>query len=164
MEREQMPEHICQHSEQVARLALALARELNASGQRLDLALLEAGALLHDIRKLLTIEQGGNHARLGARWAEESGYGEIAPMIERHVELGPWQPEGVVTEVELVNYADKRVRHTEVVSLQERFVDLLDRYGKSDGARTRIRQHWETVRKLETKIFDLLEFGPDQIS
>ena len=163
MQREQMPEHIRAHSEQVARLALWLAQELEAVGQGVDRALLEAGALLHDIRKIQTIQEGGDHARLGGQWAVEVGYEELAPLIERHVNLGDWDPEGPITEIELVNYADKRVCHTEVVSLGERFEDLLERYGKTEGARQRIRAHWETVQALETKIFSRLHVAPDKL-
>ena len=163
LEREQVPEHICRHSEQVARVTLSLARALNGGGHCLDMALLEAGALLHDIRKFHTVTEGGNHAKLGARWALEHGYGEVAPLIERHVALGLWDPRGPVTEAELVNYADKRVRHTELVSLDERFEDLLQRYGTSEKARKRIGEHWATVRELEAKIFKQLEFGPEAI-
>ena len=38
----------------------------------------------------------------------------------------------------IVNYADKRVMHEEVVSLSRRFLDLMDRYGSDEKRRERI--------------------------
>jgi len=51
--RYQMLPHIVQHSELVTEVALLIARKLNSCGQQLDLALVEAGALLHDITKTM---------------------------------------------------------------------------------------------------------------
>jgi hypothetical protein len=39
-----------------------------------------------------------------------------------------------VSEEEIVNCADKQVRHDQIVSLRERFVDLRARYGKGPEA------------------------------
>ncbi len=159
-----VPAHIQDHSVEVARIALRLARALNGkSPGMVDPALVEAGALLHDIEKMNSIESGGDHCAMGAETLTGLGLAELAPLVGRHVNLGPWDPDGPVTEVELVNYADKRVRHTEHVGLDERFHDLLERYGKSEKARERIREHWETVRALERKIFGFLDFPPEAI-
>lgn len=53
--RYRMLPHIVQHSKLVAKVALLIARKLNSHGQNLDLALVEAGALLHDITKTMSI-------------------------------------------------------------------------------------------------------------
>jgi uncharacterized protein len=150
---EGVPGHICAHSERVAEVALRLARPLmGVAGETLDIKLVEAGALLHDISKFFTIQNGGNHCTIGGARARELGLCAIVPIIERHVDLGEWDPQGPVTEVELINYADKRVCHTEVVTLAERFDDLLHRYGKTQKARTRITGNWDVIKKLEEKI------------
>ena len=54
----------------------------------------------------------------------------------------------------LVAYADKRVRHSEVVTLQERFDDLLERYGVSPEHVARISGYLEHTRAVERAIFE----------
>lgn len=163
MEEEGMPSHIRGHSEQVARVALAIGKALNGAGETVNLGLIEAGALLHDIRKIHSINDGGNHARQGADFVSSLGYTELAPLVLRHVNLGEWDPKGRVDEAEIINYADKRVRHEEIVSLQERFVDLLERYGVCEGSRARILRLREEMEMLEAKLFANLPFGPEEI-
>ena len=46
-----MLENIIAHSLKVARVALFLSMELNKKGQRVDLGLVEAASLLHDLTK-----------------------------------------------------------------------------------------------------------------
>lgn len=172
LEQEKVPAHIVAHSELVARVAAAVGALLLEKGQPLDPGLLLAGALLHDISKMRTIENGGNHALLGGERVAELGYPELSPLVARHVDLGEWDRHGPVTEAELVNYADKRVKHSEVVPLRERFDDLLTRYGKTDFARERISAHRETLLLVEEKIVAILgddshkllfEEGPDPL-
>ncbi|TAL18106.1 HDIG domain-containing protein [bacterium] len=164
MAEEGMPPHIRAHSEQVAKVALAIGKALQSAGETVDLALIEAGALLHDIRKIHSINDGGNHARQGADFVTSIGFTELAPLVLRHVNLGEWDPKGRVDEAEIINYADKRVRHEEIVSLEERFVDLLERYGVCEGSRTRILRLREEMEMLEAKIFANLPFNPEAIA
>ncbi len=141
-----------------------LGEALVKVGIPLDLPLLRAGALLHDIAKAETLKNGGNHAALGAAWLEDLGYPAVAAIIAQHVCLqrDPATLE-VPGEIELVNYADKRVRHTEIVSLAERFADLRRRYGRTPEAGRRISANEKRSRILEEKIFQPLKFQPEDI-
>ncbi|HSR11027.1 MAG TPA: HDIG domain-containing protein, partial [Thermodesulfobacteriota bacterium] len=49
LKRFDVPANVVEHSRMVCRVATRLATELNSCGERLDLAKVEAGALLHDI-------------------------------------------------------------------------------------------------------------------
>lgn len=160
-----VPEHIRRHSEEVARVALGLADALcRYAGESLDPVLVGAGGLLHDIAKADCLQTRKDHALEGGRVLRELGHDDIASLVERHVELGRWSIEGGVTEAELLNYADKRVRHEEVVSLAERFEDLIARYGRAnEQAEARIRQNWQVMVSLEKKIFRRLPFGPEDL-
>ena len=131
-----VPEHIRRHSGQVARVARQVSAALRVRGERIDAGLIEAAALLHDIAKAPCLESRLDHAAEGGRVLRELGLAGVAAVVERHVHLGPWDPRGPVTEAEVVNYADKRVLYEGVVSLEERFRDLILRYGKG---RRRIR-------------------------
>lgn len=160
-----MPEHIRRHSGLVARVARRIAAGLwEHAGEPVDTALVEAAAILHDIAKAPCLESRRDHATEGGRILRESGFAAVAVIVERHVILGAWDPEGKVTEIEIVNYADKRVRYEEIVSLDERFADLLVRYGGGRAEiEARIRNNWAVMGAVEAKIFGRLPFGPGDL-
>jgi hypothetical protein len=62
-----------------------------------------------------------------------------------------------------VNYADKRVRHTSVVSLEERFQDLALRYGLSSASLERLQKLKDDMYRLETRIFRRLSIEPGDL-
>ncbi|MDF1553763.1 MAG: HD domain-containing protein [Deferrisomatales bacterium] len=160
-----VPPHICRHSEQVERVAGLLGRAVVEAGvAALDLTVLRAAALLHDIAKMPCIENHRDHALEGARALSGLGLREIAELVGRHVRLGPWDPSGPVTGAELLNYSDKRVQHETIVGLQERFEDLLVRYGRGNAeVERRIREDWGIITRVEEKIFARLPFGPEEV-
>ena len=150
--------HIIAHIKQVTKIAVFLGRELEKQGIRLNIPLIEAGALLHDIAKTYSIEHPGvDHAAKGAEWVRDLGYPEVAKIVAAHVEL----PEPIdLNEMAIVNYADKRVKHDQVVSLEERFEDLLVRYGKTEARRSFIKRLYARTKEVEEMIFKHLPFSP----
>jgi len=150
--------HIIAHIKQVTKVALFLGRELEKQGIRLNISLIEAGALLHDIAKTYSIEHPGvDHAAKGAEWVRKLGYPAVAEIVASHVEL----PEPIaLDERAIVNYADKRVKHDQIVSLEERFEDLLARYGKTEARRRFIKRLYERTKEVERMIFKHLPFSP----
>jgi putative nucleotidyltransferase with HDIG domain len=160
----QVPAHIRSHSAQVARVARRVAEALREAGEPIDVALVEAAALLHDIAKAPCLESRLDHAAEGGRVLRELGLPAVAAAVERHVYLGEWDPAGPVTAAELVNYADKRVLYVGVVSLAERFADLLVRYSRGQvDLEGRIRSNWATMEAVERKIFARLPFPPADV-
>jgi putative nucleotidyltransferase with HDIG domain len=156
--------NIREHSERVRDVALMVAGHLTAAGVALDLGLIEAGALLHDIAKTATLHNGGEHARLGAQWLIDLGYPAVAEIVREHVWLSrsPSEP-GPLREAEMVNYADKRVLHNQVVTLPRRFADLRSRYGRTPEISQRILSNEKRSLILEQKIFARLTISPDDI-
>ena len=159
-----VPTHIRRHSVQVARVARTIAEALHERGESIDVGLIEAAALLHDIAKAPCLESRLDHATEGGRVLRELGLDAVAAIVERHVRLGDWDPRGPVTGAEVVNYADKRVLYVQVVSLPERFRDLIVRYsqGRTD-IEERIRRNWATMDAVEAKIFGRLPIGPADV-
>lgn len=142
-----------------------VGEHLLAAEVPLDLQLLEAGALLHDIAKTASLHNGGEHARLGAQWLSDLGYPGVAEIVREHVWLSrppdePWP----LREVEIVNYADKRVLHDQIVSLPQRFADLRQRYGRTPEIIQRITHNEQRSLILEAKIFRSLNITPDDIA
>lgn len=164
MARFEMPAHIRAHCRAVATVALFLARELNVGvfGE-LDLNLVVAAALLHDITKRYSFDNSLDHALTGAKLVKRLGYGPVAPLVRQHVVLSATRPAGRVSEVELVNYADKRVVGDEVVSVGQRFEYIRGRYARREGDVERIEAAGARVLGLEGLIFRFLGFGPGRL-
>lgn len=160
-----MPSHIRRHSEQVQRVSEVLSAALRAAAAtELDPDALRAAALLHDIAKMECIDNHRDHAAEGCRLLSELGMPVVAELVGRHVRLGSWNPHGPVTGAEVLNYSDKRVQHEAIVSLEERYEDLLVRYGRGrPEVERRIRRDWEIIAAVEEKIFAELPFGPGQV-
>ncbi len=160
--------HIVRHSELVTEVALLIARKLNSFDQNLDLALVEAGALLHDIAKTSCINTNRNHAETGSQLLASLDYPAVANIVRQHICLDPRStgPDpDVVTEAELINYADKRVKHEEVVDIEERFRDVLERYAKKiPDLQGRLEAVQVETRLVEKKIFSKINISPEQIS
>jgi uncharacterized protein len=156
--------NIREHSLLVAEVALWLGRKLATAGVSLHLPLIEAGALLHDLGKTACLGTAVNHAEWGARVLISLGYPEVAQVVREHVRLEEDVRDGrPLREVCVVNYADKRVLHTRVVLLGERFADLKVRYGKTPQALARITDNEIKSRKLEEKIIDSLSHAPQDL-
>jgi uncharacterized protein len=164
MEEQGMLPNIRGHSLQVARVARVLAVHLPPSIPPLDLDLLEAGALLHDIAKTECLKTKKKHTDVGAAFLEARGYPEVAEIVVQHVTLknGHSRPDRV-SEVELVHYADKRVLHEEIVDLPTRFLYLQERYGRTAEDQQRIAALLENSLKQEEKIFRFLPFAPADV-
>ena len=142
--------NIRRHSLLVAHIATSLAARAAELGFGVNVDEVRAGGLLHDIAKSYTVQFGGSHAQIGASWVVDStGNHKVAQAVYHHVEW-PWPlPEDLVHPVFFVIYADKRARHDEMVSLDERYEDLLVRYGKSEHSRAAIHRGWEHSKTIE---------------
>jgi len=122
--------NIVDHSVQVKKVALAIVDNLT-DRKNINRDLVLASALLHDIAKTRTIETGEmRHDIIGAEMMREMGYPEIADIIECHVVLSNFSTDTPVEEREIVFYADKRVMHDRIVTIDERINDISMRYGK----------------------------------
>jgi uncharacterized protein len=163
MKQHGMLENIVSHSLEVARVALLLSRELNRRGQQVDLALVEAAALLHDLAKTECLETQEDHARSGYELLCGMGYEVIGEVVGQHIWMWKRGDPERVSEEELVNYADKRVRHDQIVSLRERFIDLRNRYGKSPEALRYLEALEAATFEIEGKIFSILGMNPNDL-
>ena len=160
-----MMPHIREHCRAVASVALDIVRKagergLLPEGRGLEGPCVQAAGLLHDIAKTYTIRHGGSHAQLGAAWVrDETGNPALAQAVLWHVSW-PWA-EGPLCDLTdpmrlpiIVAYADKRVRHTEFVTLDERFDDLMVRYGIDDERKARITGYLNRTKSVEKALFD----------
>ncbi len=164
MEQYGMLEHITHHSLEVAKVALFLSLELNKRGQRIDLGLVEAASLLHDLAKTECLMTKEDHARTGCQLLKRMGYERVGEVVAQHIWLDKKGDPSAVSEEEIVNYADKRVMHDRIVPLGERFNDLIERYGKHPNARDTLEQLQKEICGIENKIFIILQIDPNALA
>ena len=140
-----MMSHIQEHSRKVANLAVAIASFAQERGADVCPEAVLAAGLLHDLGKTYSILHGGDHAQLGASWVmRETRNSLVAQAILYHVHWW-WDDileecvhnDGLFTIFALI-YADKRVMHDTYVTIDDRYADLQNRYGKTEQARIRI--------------------------
>ena len=153
-----MLDHIKTHSELVADVATTLAvlaadRGLgNPCGlSRKDfIQSVRAAGLLHDLGKTYSITHSGNHSQLGAAWVMELIRNpHIAQGVIHHVYWpGPLDLEKHLLPLAVI-YGDKRVKHDAIVGMEERFADLLDRYGHTERSREWITRAHNQGREIE---------------
>lgn len=163
MKEHNMLEHIVNHSLLVNEVALYLSKELNIKGEKLDLSKVRAGALLHDIIKTRSIATGEDHAKAGSDLLLGLGFKSVSEIVRQHVTIDDDACSLRVSEIEIVNYADKRVMHDKVVSLKERFDDIRKRYSTDEQRGSLIDRSEQKAVELEKKIFSKLSITPDSL-
>jgi uncharacterized protein len=154
----QCPDKVVFHCQTVAKLALQIATELKTKGFKVDLNLVEAGALLHDLGRSKT--HTVDHAIIGAELAQKAGLPlNVINIIKRHVGAGispkeadwlGWPEDNYVPETleeKIVCYADKLIDGTRKTPIE---VELQRLAGddRSDAA--------ERVRRLHDEIVGML--------
>jgi uncharacterized protein len=155
--------NIVAHSLQVCRIATSLVDHLAAAGIKRDRELVQAAAILHDVTKTRSLKTGENHAKTGAEMIAAMGYPDVAYIIAHHVILDENLISDKPAEVEIVNYADKRVLHDRVVSLRERMDDIIMRYARKPIDEELIARNWQRVKALEDRLFVFVSFSPDDL-
>lgn len=144
--------NIIDHSKQVKNVAEAIYEHIKDKSN-LSLELITASALLHDITKTKSILLNEmRHDLTGGELLRELGYDEIAVIVENHVVFSGFDPYGPVSEKEIIYYADKRVMHDKVVTIDIRVDDLVKRYGKTDKIKEMILHNKKFILNLEAKI------------
>lgn len=151
MARYAMLPHIAEHSRQVMRVALAVADHLKPEVS-INRKLVTAAALLHDITKTLSLKTREKHAASGGALLRELGFSRVAEIVEQHVIIRDLNPDGGIEEKEIVYYADKRVMHDTIVSVEDRVRDLMIRYGTTEAIREQISRNRKQMLVVEKKI------------
>ena len=165
MEQYQMLPNIKDHSFVVAKVAEIITNGLIAAGHDVSLDRVIAGALLHDIGKTACLDNDEDHAAKGLEICLAHNLETIADIVAEHVILKNYAPENGFAEKEIVYYADKRVNHDQVVSLEERLAYILERYGMNNKIRCRaIKRNYAHCQDLEKRMFFFLAFESADIS
>ncbi|MGO4870204.1 MAG: DVU_1551 family NTP transferase [Roseiarcus sp.] len=134
-------EPIRRHCRAVAAFATRLAERLKAAGVPLDVDLVRAAALVHDIAK-----GKPRHAEAGAALLCECGFPNVANVVACHMAIsfdGEHIDEGAV-----VYLADKLVRGATRVSLEERFAQAFAHFASDPAALAGARQRYADAQAI----------------
>jgi len=159
-----MMDHIVVHSLQVCRVATFLTGHLNKQHFRLNFDLIQSAALLHDITKTRSFKTREDHALTGGKYLTDHGYPEVGDLVRQHVVLDTYSVAAAIREAEVLNYADKRILHDEIVALDKRLDYILERYAETPAHRERINVLWQKTRAMENKLFKDLFLAPDDLT
>jgi uncharacterized protein len=148
---------VIKHCEAVAELAKETSETCRRKGLKVDVELVEIGALLHDIGRSKT--HSVNHAVVGAEIAAAAGLPEpVIAIIKRHIGGGITAAEAkalgwprdtyvpVALEEKIVSYADKLIEMSERVSVELTISKL--RGEKLHAAAERVRALHDEIAKL----------------
>lgn len=138
-----------EHCAAVAGVAERLGQALQSTGLCLNLRLLRAAALLHDIAR-----GEADHAAAGAALLVQAGYPRVAAVTARHMELEE-PPESLPGEAEVLYLSDKLVEGTRVVSLELRLAHTLERLGGDERARDAAHRRLAAARRVSASIESL---------
>ncbi|MFX0097192.1 MAG: HD domain-containing protein [Candidatus Hodarchaeota archaeon] len=155
---------IIRHSIAVCEKSLEIARAIRHNGHKVNLAILEAGALLHDIGRIRN--HGLVHGVFGGQILGKIGIREdVVRIVETHV-LGGISPEEgkslgfpegdfrpKTVEEKICCYADKLTKGSKYVTLEERFVYWIEKYGNMPE----IKRSLERAKRIEKHLKQLME-------
>ena len=172
-----LPPWIVAHCHAVADLSRTFAGALRKHGIPVRTEALTAAGELHDLLRIVDLRPEAapkgsptpsseeqacwekwqtlfadlSHEEAVATFLRERGYAELGDIVAVHGLKLP-SPLRATTEQKLLFYTDKRVKEDKVVSLEERFRDFRERYGKGKES-DRSRVWYEEAQKLEKELF-----------
>lgn len=138
------PEHVVRHCKAVAETAVKVGKALNEHGYHLDLELIQAAGLIHDIARVQE-----EHWEKGYELAHGLGYEQEAAIIKVHMRYD-FSPVEQINETDIVCLGDRLVREDEYVGLDKRMEYIMQKARKQGHpeAEKRILK-----RKEETRVF-----------
>lgn len=145
----QTPEHVKGHCRAVAQTAYTIAEALNENGFALDLQLVLAAGMLHDIARV-----EDKHWKAGAKLMKRLGYKEEARIIKAHMTHSFPVKLKRLNETDMVCLGDRLVMEDQYVGLDRRIEYIINKAEKKGHpeAKPVILQKKEKTRIFMDKI------------
>lgn len=109
------PPHVVGHCKAVAAVGYTMAKALNAAGHRLDLGLILAAGLLHDMAR---VEE--KHELVAADYCAAMGWEQEADVIRVHMTYDQYSDVAHLTETDIICLADRTVIEDRYAGLDRR--------------------------------------------
>lgn len=148
---------IRKHCLKVAEVAITIGRVLSDSGYKVDLEVIRTAAMLHDIAKGYL-----NHAAAGGRMLREMGFEMIGDIVTIHSDL-PTGEIPVSLESKIVYLADKFVKGSNLVPIEERYHSASSKFSVTPEIEANIRQRKLSALKVKRELEDILGYSLDAV-
>jgi molybdenum cofactor cytidylyltransferase len=145
-DRLHVPPTVTAHGRAVADAAMSIGEALNHAGYSLDLKLIRAAALVHDMAR-----GGPDHARRGGKRLRDLDMPLMAEIVETHMDMAVGEGRQI-KEAEVVFLADKLVQEDRFVGLAERFRLRMGDSRADSRAHDSARRRLEAARKIAERI------------
>lgn len=154
------PVHVIGHCRAVAETAYRIAEELNKHGYDLNLDLILAAGLTHDIARV-----EDEHWNRGAEFMAERGWLEEAEIIRVHMHYSPFSELKDLTETDMICLADRTVLEDTYVGLDKRMDYVIEKAIKAGrlNAREIINSKKEITRQTIIGIENIIGITLDQL-
>lgn len=153
LEEYKTPEHVVRHCMAVSETAVKMGRALNRCGYHLDLELIQAAGLIHDIARV-----EDEHWEKGYQLAHRLGYEQEAAIIKVHMRYSSFSTVEEINETDLVCLGDRLVMEDQYVGLDKRMEYIIQkakRQGHPEAVQQILKKKEETrafIASLEQKI------------
>ena len=181
-ERFSTPEHVIHHCLVVTRVADMIAKWYKKKHYKLNSDSIHYACKLHDMVRIIDFNKSPQYDGIKTELRKQypdMNHGEAAAYVLKYEEREPiissivqkhafdaiikqkYQPFSL--EEKIVTYADKRVLHTDVVSLKERFEDGQKRYNPDNIDIEKQQVIYNAYYALEKELFDPIQKSPEDI-
>jgi molybdenum cofactor cytidylyltransferase len=144
-------ERVLLHSKEVARIAVKISEHMNSLGSRLNLGLVMAAGLLHDIAR-----EQPSHAQAGAEIISGLGYADTAAIAAQHMDIDSNAAEAL-GEAAIVYLVDKMVKESTIISLEERLSQSLAKFGNDASVVKNIKERYNKAILIKKKVEEILK-------
>lgn len=164
------PNNVREHMHVVASLAEQLASALTERETAINIPLVIAAARLHDLVRLkdqwqylpTSISVPQSHAEINYQILR-SEFPEVADVVRDHSLMTIFEPNRLNTwEQKIVFYADKRVNHNSIVTLEERIQLGKERWGVTPNL-DQTTKVLNALQALEHELFNAITLQPEDL-
>lgn len=152
------PARVVGHCKAVAHCALTVARALVEKGYELNLPLIQAAGLLHDVAR---VEQ--DHQKAGAALLYRLGYPEVADIIAIHMTYPAFNPAERFNEKDLVCLGDRLCKEDEYVGLEERMAYIMGKFKNNEEAIRTINANKKKVAATMEELAQVIGMSVDEL-
>ncbi len=151
-----VPEGVVLHSRRVSEVARMLAERLNQAGLRLNVGLVVAAGLLHDVAK-----GRAHHERLAARMLNALEYCDVAAIVAVHRDI-EFEEGRTPDEAAVLHLADKLVKGDRLVSIDERFHGTLEKFTLNGEVLPEVKRRLVNARAIGSSVERLTGMSLEQ--
>ncbi|MDO5491647.1 MAG: HDIG domain-containing protein [Bacillota bacterium] len=116
------PPHVVRHCRAVASVACAMAEALNAHGAHLDVDLIRAAGLLHDMARVHE-----EHGNVAADYCAARGWVREAEIIRAHMFYDVFHDADHLDETDLICLADRLVLEDRYAGIDRRMAYIIEK-------------------------------------